>query len=77
MTLNSAEPAEQTKIKCKADHSNAPFKCRLNLNKLKNHCDKVDTDGIGSPMCLLDYTIRIDGKEIDPTILITPRPSAN
>lgn len=77
VTLNNAHQTDQNKIKCSADNSNSPFKCRLNLNKLKNHCDKVDANGISSPMCLLDYTIWIDGKAIDPTILISPRPFEN
>ena len=77
VTLNAGNQTEQKKIDCPPVTGNAPFKCHLNLNQLQKHCDKVDADGIGSPMCLLDYTIWVDGKAIDPTILITPRPFEN
>lgn len=61
-------------VSCYFD-KNDNYNCKSNLNSLKQHCDKEDDDGIGTDVCIIDYTIKIAGKEIDPTLLIKPRPT--
>jgi len=48
-------------------------KCSLNVKKLKSLCDVVDTKN--TDFCSFNYMIIVHGKEIDPTIIIRPRPS--
>lgn len=51
------------------------YNCKMDLNNLKQHCDKEDDEGVDTDMCVIDYTITIGTKVIDPTLLIKPRPT--
>ena len=51
------------------------YNCKSDLNNLKRHCDKEDVEGVVTDMCVIDYTITIGNQEIDPTLLIKPRPT--
>lgn len=75
--LNDASATAQKNVICGQDPTDQFYKCTLKVNKLKDHCDAVDGDDPNDTLCLLDYTIFIGQQEIDPTILITPRPSEN
>lgn len=48
-------------------------KCRLKVNMLKGVCDVVD--GGNSEQCTIHYVIKVRGTEIDPSIIIKPRPT--
>lgn len=48
-------------------------KCRLKVNRLKRYCDKQDPNTSGQ--CQFDYVITVRGVEIDPSIIIKPRPT--
>jgi hypothetical protein len=61
-------------VSCYFDN-NSNYNCKSDLNNLKRHCDKEDDEGVATGMCVIDYTITIDGKTIDPTLLIKPRPT--
>jgi len=47
-------------------------KCSLNVKKLKSYCDRVDGNNFDA--CSFNYMIIVHGKEIDPTLIIRPRP---
>lgn len=50
-------------------------RCRLKVNKLKAYCRKVDA-GDDKESCKFNYRIWVGDQEIDPTIIIRPRPMA-
>lgn len=48
-------------------------KCRLKVNRLKRYCDRHDP--ATAEFCQFDYVIKVRGTEIDPSIIIKPRPA--
>ncbi len=50
-------------------------RCRLKVNKLKAYCRTVDP-GDNKESCTFNYRILVGEQEIDPTIIIRPRPMA-
>lgn len=50
-------------------------RCRLKVNKLKKYCRNIDP-GDNKESCEFHYRIWVGDQEIDPTIIIRPRPMA-
>ncbi len=50
-------------------------RCRLKVNKLKKLCRSIDP-GDNKDSCEFNYRIWVGDQEIDPTIIIRPRPMA-
>ena len=48
-------------------------RCRLKVNKLKRYCSQIDP-GDNKESCEFNYRIWVGHQEIDPTIIIRPRP---
>ncbi len=48
-------------------------KCRLKANRLKRYCDRHDPSN--PDYCQFNYVIIVRGTQIDPSIIIKPRPA--
>ncbi len=67
---------ELTKEVFKCDIGNEQkSRCRLKVNKLKKLCRNLDP-GDNKDSCEFNYRIWVGDQEIDPTIIIRPRPMA-
>ena len=59
-------------LKCDIGSPNKQ-KCRLKVNRLKRYCDRQHPGNTES--CEFDYLIKVRGIEVDPSIIIKPRPT--
>lgn len=69
--IGSPQMDEKT-LKCGIGGPNNS-QCRLKVNRLKRLCDAVD--GQSPDQCTVNYLIKVRGANIDPSIIIKPRPA--
>lgn len=68
--LQNVDTDSKLKVQCRPDQQD--FICQLNVRRLKTACHTADPH---STDCTLTYMVYYDGIEVDPTIIINPRPS--
>lgn len=70
--LQQVDSASRGKVNCHPDGND--FVCMLNVHRLKSGCDRADP---GSASCALTYLVFYHDQQVDPTIIINPRPSVD
>jgi len=70
--LIGAPAPDERILKCNIGSPNNS-QCKLKVNKLKRLCDTADDSN--SEQCTIQYMIKVRGSEIDPSIIIKPRPT--
>lgn len=64
----------ETKDKVSCHPKDNDFVCMLNVHRLNRGCNMADP---GSANCSLTYLVYYKGQQVDPTIIINPRPSVD
>lgn len=70
--LQQVDSATKGKVNCHPDGQD--FVCKLNVHRLRSGCEKADPQ---SADCSITYLVFYRNQEVDPTIIINPRPSVD